>query len=220
MSNRIYGRDLSHHNWKQNLNLSDILYADGREAEFIILKATEGATYKDNRFTDWMNRIKDVAPSIVFGAYHYARPEKNNYVNEVDNFLLTVEPYIGDIILALDWEGLALTKGSQTWALDWLNSVYNNTGVKPLFYCQQSAVKNYHSIQLNDYGLWVARYSGNYGKIDPWEYPAMWQYSSTPYDMNVFYGTKEQLVKYTESKFWNKSVCPHGHTDCPFINRC
>ena len=42
-----------------------------------------------------------------------------------------ISGYIGEAILVLDYEGSAVYQGVG-WAKDWMDAVYNMTGVKPL----------------------------------------------------------------------------------------
>lgn len=181
----IKGYDFSHY----QVNT----YKKYNDADFIILKATEGVSYKDPQMAKMAEHFKDKP----LGFYHYAHPEKNTAKKEAAHFVKTVKPYL-PAVLALDWEQLALNCPI-SWAREWLDEVYRLTGIKPLFYVQSSYVpKCGEAIISGDYGLWVARYSKgmqspNVGKWGRW---TIWQYTSTPVDCDYFNGSIEQFKKY------------------------
>lgn len=168
--------------------------------DFVIIKASEGRSYKDPLMAAHAKEAEDVG--ALLGFYHYARPENNTYKEDADNFISRVRPYLGRCILALDWEGKALSC-SLDWALAWLKYVEQQTGVKPMFYCSISVCQYCKCIADNGNGLWVARYNNDPGKpnggrytISPWKFWAVHQYSSKPIDHDIFNGTKAQFKKY------------------------
>lgn len=166
------------------------------DIEFVICKATEGKDYQDYRF---QQHVVDAQLSgLITGAYHYARPDLNkDPMVEVENFLNVVGDYYRDnsMLLALDWEDKA-HNCDPNWALKWLQEVERATGVKPLFYTQYSRLSRYTAIAKADFGLWVAKYGNAPTAFQGWQFPAIWQYSSNPIDQDMFYGSKEQLLKY------------------------
>lgn len=160
---------------------------------FCMCKATEGMTYVDRTYWNKVNELKQFG--VLRGAYHYARPENNHPEDEANNFLSTIQFDGRPMLLALDWEDVALTC-SPNWALEWLEYVFEHTGIRPMFYCQQSAVSKCKIIADNDYGLWVARYKDVLGSVAPWQTYAIWQRRSGAVNGNTFNGTLEQLYKY------------------------
>lgn len=184
----IKGYDLSH--FQMNTYKK---YSDGA---FYILKASEGVTYKDPMMAKMAEYFgKQLKKPLGF--YHYAHPEKNSAKKEAAHFIKQVKDYL-PCVLALDWEQKALACDIK-WAREFLDIVYKETGIRPLFYCQSSYVSKAGSAIVDgNYGLWVARYSG--GKIPPvvgkWGRYAIWQYTSTPVDCDYFNGTVEQFKKY------------------------
>lgn len=191
MGEVIQGVDISHHNKIEAIKFS--------QYKFCMCKATEGKTFKDNKYQYHSDFL--LKSNVIIGAYHYARPENNNYKDEANNFIDSIRKFIHNtpVVLALDWEGTALNYGAD-WPLNWLEYVYHVTGIKPLFYVQNSHLLKYQNIADYDYGLWLAHWTdestmrkNNFGK---WKYPAMWQFTSKPYDINIFYGSAKQLIKY------------------------
>lgn len=156
---------------------------DVSDQDFVIVKATEGRTYTDPLFYKHItNAIKQ---NKLIGAYHYARPENNTAEEEAENFVSAIKQYIGNCLLALDWEGTALNYPVQ-WALDWLLEVERLTGVVPLIYCSESYVKNLKIIAENGNGLWCAKWSEPKPKCQPFSVLALWQHTNTPYDKDIF----------------------------------
>lgn len=198
------GIDISHWQGKSFFNkLHSLQKQIGADIEFVIMKATEGRTYADPMFHEYMKEVKD--RNLLAGAYHFARPDNGNSAEEeAANFVTTIRPYLNDaLLLALDWEGEAAKKSSEDWVLAWCNTVYDLTGIKPLVYCSISNVNRLPSVAAKNYGLWVARWTsaGTPGIIAPWKIWAIWQYTNTPVDIDIFNGNKIQWLKYcTASK--------------------
>lgn len=168
------------------------------EKQLVIIKATEGKSYKCKRTFTHYSRTTGIA-----GFYHYARPDLGNLPKEeADNFIETVKEcagYDAPVILALDWEGKSLDY-SPNWALEWCDYVYTVTGIKPLIYMSQSTCKSMKVFEGKDYGLWVARFNmkpGEPGDVSPWKTWAIHQYGVVDnIDRDVFNGSYEQLEKY------------------------
>lgn len=166
---------------------------DVSNQDFVIMKVTEGKTWQD---PVWRAHLaKCLEQNKIYGFYHYARPENNTPEEEVDNFLNTIGQHIGKCLMALDYEGVAHNVG-QKWALEWLTLVEKRTGIKPFFYTSQAYLKKYASVANCGYPLWVARYAEYVGNVDPFKDWKIWQTTSTPYDVDYFNGTIDELKKY------------------------
>lgn len=185
----IKGIDISHWNIPSRI--------DYDEPEFIIMKASEGSHYADPLMINHAGNA--VKRGKAIGFYHYARPELNNPKDEAENFLRQLHGFIGRSILALDWEGKALTHPIE-WAREWCDYITDKTGTRPLFYCQYSYTDKINLIREGNYGLWIARYNKDLtvktmkakdGK--PW---AIWQHTSVPLDRDIFNGSLKQFIKY------------------------
>lgn len=175
-------------------------YGDSVElghTDFMIVKATEGKTYNDPMFE--YHIAEAIRRGMLIGAYHYARPENNGAEVEAIHFVTRVKELnlIGRAILALDYEGVAHNYG-ETWALQFLNKVFELTGVRPLIYMGGSQVKKYPSVAKANYGLWVARWGSEPSQsyIKPWTVKALWQLRGAPLDLDYFYGTRQTWEKY------------------------
>jgi len=200
----ILGIDVSHHqgsiNWTQ-------VYNDGKT--FAYVKATEGYTYNDPRFTTNMDNGNSAG--VVMGAYHFARPDNNTAIHEANHFVSIAGNYIGNGYLppVLDLEDpdsnthldnhyspAQLT----TWVLDWLTEVENQTGVRPIIYTN-SHYAGYLQNSVNTYDLWIAKPDGsptapptNLGVWSDWKFKQYsWQGSvngiAGNVDLNSFHGS-------------------------------
>lgn len=195
--------------WQTGINLGK----DGVPADGVVIKATGGTGYVntdcDRAFQEAIKSGKKVA------VYHYAHEIgfQGTAEQEAEFFLQNVAGYIGKAILILDWE--SDNKHDVAWAKRWLDTVYEKTGIKPLFYTYTHMVNNYDfsSIGNADYGLWIANYLSD--KPQGYSQPAppisngfpltvMYQYTSSGklpgwggyLDLNVFYGTLEDWDLY------------------------
>lgn len=198
----MLGVDFSHHQWNKNVAKR----FNPSHADFVIIKATEGKTYVDPSMNDWLQLIADTrgesgAPFIFF--YHYARPENNKPQEEAIHFIETIEHHIGNCGIALDYEGEALkVEHSEAWAYTWLQLVQSATGnkAKPLFYTSAAYTKNYKHIAEAGFPLWVAHYDTVKPRVSAWDKPTMWQFTSKPFDMNIFFGSPSDMVSLIHSK--------------------
>lgn len=194
----LRGCDISHHNGDNAITRLKAEY--GNQIQFVIIKCSEGKTYTDPK---WDVNVSDaIKNKLLFGLYHYARPENGNTPEEeAENFLKKFNNYKGKCVPCLDWEDKALTfkfhpEERAEWAVRWLNYVYYKTGVRGLLYVQKSEVKNMKKVADGGYGLWVARWSKEVGNISPFPFWAIWQYTSTPLDLNYFNGNEDQFMAY------------------------
>ena len=122
------------------------------QADFIIFKATEGVGYTDPDCNPSYQEAK--AAGKLVGVYHFARPDGNDPISEANWFVSQIKGYIGEAILALDFETAPF---DPNWAKQWLDKVYELTGVRPLFYSYLSVLNSHDwSSVWGNYGLWLA----------------------------------------------------------------
>lgn len=187
----LKGIDISHHN-KYQYQHNEFSMDD---YDFIIMKATEGRTYVDPMMDEYMKEI--VAKEKKYGFYHFARPENNDPISEAKHFCDTIGTDGVGAILALDWESKAISYDLD-WALDWLRYVERVYNKKPLFYCSASFTSKLNPIYQNGNGLWVAHYTkADKPRVKAYPFYAIWQYTDSPLDKDVFNGNEEQWYKYT-----------------------
>ena len=189
---------------------------DVTKEDFVIVKATEGRTYTDPYFHQ--NIKKSLNANKLIGAYHYARPENNTPQEEAKNFVYEVKDYIGKCLLALDWEGVALSYPID-WAVEWLKEVERLTGVKPLIYCSASYVAKCSKVADNGNGIWVAKWSETAPKVKPtFSVMALWQYTSNPYDKDKFFGDASTWQKYCDINLSVKVEDDNASCCCEFCD--
>lgn len=205
----LKGIDIS--KWQAGIDLSSI------DTDFVICKATEGVGYTDKNCDDFYQKAKSLGKKL--GVYHFARPDLgNSAIDEADYFVKETKGYHKEAILVLDWESGNLK--NVTWAKQWLDRVYEKTGVKPVIYMSASVMSSadWSSVANADYGLWVANYGSNNGTADEsvfdryplryWSFYALWQYTSKGrlngyngnLDLNYFSGDKTAWDKYVGGK--------------------
>lgn len=214
MGKQLIGIDVSHHNSK----MADM--HDVNALDFVIMKASEGRSYRDRSLPVWLAHLND---NMLKGFYHFCRADlSNSPIDEAKNFLGAVEYALdGSALVALDIEAGALrVKNIDEWALVWCEYVYNHTGIKPLIYTSESETKRFKKCAEWGCGLWVAKWSNNNPKnIKPWKFWAIWQkannylISRVKVDLDVFNGTREQYLKYCEDLRHGKGE--NEHTDNP-----
>lgn len=201
----LKGIDIS--KWQAGIDLSKI------DTDFVICKATEGVGYTDKYCDKLYQQAKKLGKKL--GVYHFARPDLGNTATaEADWFVRETKGYHKEAMLILDWESGDL--GNVTWAKQWLDRVYQKTGVKPVIYMSASVMTSYNwsSVANADYGLWVANYGSNNGTaqesvfdrypLKHWSFYALWQYTSKGrlsgyngnLDLNFFTGDKSAWDKY------------------------
>lgn len=209
------GIDIS--NWQKGINVKSI------NADFIIVKATEGVEYIS---PDFKRQADDTLSSgKLLGVYHYANggdPKK-----EADFFINTIKSYIGKAIIVLDWEAGSnpeFGKSDKSWCEKFTNHVIDKTNIKPFIYIQQSSM---HKVQIG-LPLWVAQYADmnqtGY-QNNPWNEGsyacAIRQYSSCGrisgfngnLDINKAYISREQWLRYCGEKQTNHDVSKPSSPD-------
>lgn len=203
------GIDISHH--QQGIKLAAV------PCDFVIMKASQGTTFTDSQFSSFFATVLNLGKKA--GAYHFANG-KSTGTKEADHFLSVLKKNnaIGKCILVLDWESSALQKGP-SYALEWLNRVYSQTGIKPFIYMSKSVCRSYNWSQVAaaGYPLWMAQYANKTKtgyKANPWTdnkgYGAfsgytIFQYTSTG-RLSGYNADLDLDITYLTSKEWD-SYC-------------
>ncbi len=186
----LSGADISKHNGE--------IVTDG---DFVIVKATEGVGYVDPRFEE--NIQNAINNGQLAGVYHYARPDTGNMPTvEAEHFVKTIKPYLGKVMLVLDWEEEEAIDNT-VWVSAWMWQVYQMTGVRPVLYTSASVAESYDWTGISsEFDLWVACYVQDTadipnGEIKDYDLSAwrtiIWQYSTAnELDHNVSSLTAEE----------------------------
>lgn len=154
-SSTMNGIDISA--WQAGINIAAMT-----TTEFVIVKATQGTNYTNEYFKQHIDTA--LAAGKKIGAYHYANG--SGAVAEADYFVSVVKPYVGNIVLALDWEtGTDSSSKNAAWgdvsyAKQFLDRVKEKTGIAPLLYTSQNETdyRDWSSVANAGYKLWLAQY--------------------------------------------------------------
>ncbi|MFN8413480.1 MAG: GH25 family lysozyme [Anaerolineales bacterium] len=189
---------------------------------FMIAKATEGITYKDQTFPGNWSGAKPAG--LLRGAYHFFRcnvDAKKQADYFIDYVRATKDD--GELPPVLDLEtNDGMTKDKIVPAVKvWLDRVEAAFGKKPIIYSGQYFLQDYFSVAgggpptwAKDYPLWLAQYPTAYQEgMQPtlprgWFAWTIWQYTdkgvvngiNAKVDMNLFNGTLEDLYKFAGAK--------------------
>lgn len=174
---------------------------------FAYIRATEGVGFTDSQFAANMKGAKNAG--ILRGPYHYATPSANDAQSEAKYFCDTVEANggWGEMPPALDLEtesGLSSAE-LEKWVNDFHAYVAKRSGQKKLTYISPNFDRTKLDSLSIDGDLWIAEW-GVKAPVDLKNFSAwrFWQYSdkgsvngiSGRVDMDVFYGTPDELKKY------------------------
>lgn len=183
----ILGLDISR--YEPNVDWG-LIRAQG--VQFVIIKASEGTSYKDPMFaTHWANAKN---AGLIRGAYHYLRAGDDPNL-QAQSFLASVKLERGDLPPFLDLEGTyndgQTNEKFVSCAGTWLAKVAQATGRKPYVYSTGSFLNEHLSINskaptwAKNYGVWIANYLYTYveGVSRPveasgWPSWEFWQYTN------------------------------------------
>lgn len=191
-----YGIDISHYQgdiqWDSLMVLTDgsrrtirsmIAAKDIKPVSFVFIKATEGSSMKDRKFKEhWHQAQKRNIPK---GAYHFFRSSKNGKI-QARHFIKTVgEISADDLPPVLDIETIHKGCSHKTLndrALDWLETISEHYGRKPIVYSSASFFEDILSDEIKkNYPVWVAHYKTDRPRSEKWQ---IWQFT----DKAVVYG--------------------------------
>lgn len=173
-------------------------------AQAVIVKATQGTYYVNPK----CNHQWDLTGQLgkLRGLYHYAGG--GDPVAEAQYFIRNIKNYVGQGVLAVDWEeGQNTAWGNTNWVRQFVDEVHKETGVWPMIYVQASALDQVANC-ANDCALWVADYPR---QTNGWTLPDMnvpsgawstitgWQFTGDDMDRDIFY---------LDEAGWNKLANP------------
>ena len=190
----VWGLDVSHHQSTIDWNkLSE------NQPHFVFLKATEGATNQDNKYTENYVRARD--NNIPVGSYHFFT-YKSSGKEQAENFLSTVKFNKGDLPPVLDLEfsrRMPPAEKVRMELLDFIQTISQKLACFPIIYCNNK----YFRLYLAEYipekcKLWIVDY-----KAKPDGNWTFWQTSDKHkvpgikgyVDLNLFNGSKNNLAE-------------------------
>lgn len=132
-------------------------------ADFVIVKATEGASYTSSHFAAQWKSAKSNARHR--GAYHFARPEASSASSQAARFLDLVQPAPGESVW-LDLEASGLTQAqTNSWARAWGDYMRAHApGITSGVYLGSGYVSNNTGRDLSKHFArwWYPQYPGAY----------------------------------------------------------
>lgn len=213
------GIDVSHHQKEINWGaVRSVQYP--KPIKFVIMKATEGSSFKDKRFQDNWGKAREYG--LTRGAYHFYRPDADPY-EQAKNFITQVG-HLGneDMIPVIDLEKPCrscsdLMGPHFNYMKDlkiFVQQIKNHYGTKVLFYSGNSYYYNYIKGYFPDDYFWLARYSSNYKPHDLGEETVGWQFTDrmklqgidTSVDTNYFLAAQFENLKVGKSKKEHKGT--------------
>ena len=169
----IHGIDISHHQGKIDWEeLKDKGQINSSPIRFIMIKATEGATRVDERFSDNFYQARE--HGFTRGAYHFYSV-KSTARAQARFFISKVKLEYGDLPPVLDVEHKPKEQTDAEFrqsVLEWLRLVEEHYGVKPIIYTFYKFKTRYLSDAVfDDYPYWIAHYY-----VDSVAYQGAWKF--------------------------------------------
>lgn len=179
----VQGFDISHYQGTVDFKAA---YSSG--ARFVIIKATEGTTYKDPGFSSHYDGA--TAAKLIRGGYHFAHPDSGSGATQANFFLANGGGWTSDGITLpgmLDIEynpsgatcyGLSAAS-MVSWISDFVSTYHTKTGRYPLIYSTNdwwTTCTGNTSKFSSTCPLVLARYGSSPGTIPGgWPFQTIWQ---------------------------------------------
>ena len=176
---------------------------------FVYLKATEGATIKDETYS--VRTIEAERHGVLKGAYHFLH--LGSPIDEqIKNFVETANWTPGDMPPALDIEVVSEIKeyGKEFLVektLQWLRKIESTMHVRPIIYTRENIRNEYlNDDRLKKYDFWIAKYSEKGPANFDWH---LWQktdkgvlegYNAGRIDINLFKGDYASFIRFINNK--------------------
>ena len=194
----IHGIDISHYQGDVNWKMLEQTRQGQFPVQFILMKATEGGDYADNKFVANFDSAR--AHGFIRGAYHFYNP-KTDANKQADFFINSVKLEPGDLppVLDIEKKGRDVKKLQEDLKI-WLRKVENHYGVKPIIYASYKFKTKYLNDSVFDsYPYWIAHYY-----VDSVRYQGEWKFwqhtdvGTLPgidekVDLNIFNGSFSDL---------------------------
>ena len=145
--------------------------------DFVIIKATQGVSFISPDFQRQITQALSLGKYA--GVYHYANGAGVDI--EADHFIDVVRPYLGKVILCLDWENNKdkygnndnpkFAAGDYKYCEQLLVAIQKKTGITPFLYMSKSVARQYKWEVGRNFPFWCAQYK-NYNQTgyqtNPW----------------------------------------------------
>ena len=194
----VFGIDVSHHqgriDWDRVANQTDC----DRPLKFVMIKSTEGATFKDDNYAANIEGARRVG--LVCGSYLFFNPASDPAA-QAAFFIRNSSVQKGDFPPVVDVErhGESADKLRHDLRIC-LDSLERHYGVRPLIYTSYKFRQRYlDTPEFDGYTIWIARYyTDSPGENADWK---IWQFTDRGRvggigeytDLNVFNGTESEM---------------------------
>ena len=194
----VRGLDLSAHNG--NIDF-DLLARDS--IDFVMLKATEGTTFKDPKFHFNYMEARRAGIKAV-GAYHFFRFDTDGEMQAI-NFLNSIRGKTLDMPVVIDLEEWTNPKQLDTeeivGRIKTMIKILERNDFNVMFYTNKDGYRRFIQNRFDDYPLWICSFTNppldkNDGKWVIWQY-THWGWSeacTTNVDINTFNGSREEWL--------------------------
>ncbi len=181
---------------------------------FAVIKATEGTTYRDSKFSTNYSNAKRAG--LIRGAYHFALPNRSSGATQANYFISHGGGWSRDNhtlpgVLDIEYNPYGSTcygkshSAMRSWIASFVNRYHTRTGRWAIVYSTydwwRSCTGNSGSFSKDP--LWLARYASSPGTVPAgWHTWTCWQYTSSAsvpgiagkVDKNKFHGTAAGLL--------------------------
>lgn len=195
----VRGIDISAHNGQE----IDFEAVRRQGFRFVIIKASEGSSFKDRRF--YTNIARARRAGLKVGAYHFFRFDATGYAQAL-NFLHSLRGQRLDLPVVIDIEQWTNPAERTQRVLSTLYTFIRHLereGHRVMLYTNKDGWREYVEGRLVDFPLWIASMT-EFDKPRDW---TLWQYShrgrvegiSGAVDLNVYNGTVEEWEQWCAS---------------------
>ena len=190
--------------WQAGIDLAAVFAQNPLDG--IIVKSTEKTTYVNPYCDKWVQWC--IQHDKPWGFYHFLNG--SDPVAEARFFVQHTQNYFRDGVPVADYEGSIVAAYGTYYLKRFVETVFQETGVKPMIYCNlstiQADVNGFRSIASEGYPLWLAQWAGGVTNFQPhpWQQGSyapftkltMHQYSDCGklagyagnLDLDIFYG--------------------------------
>lgn len=170
----VIGIDVSHH--QKEIDWTKVKKWNGKKIEFVYVKATEGATYQDKKYS--FNFYQAKKQGIPVGSYHYFRTT-SSIEDQFKNFKKRVNKNEQDLLPLIDveerkeWDKNKFQKNLKKF----LTLIEEHYGVKPMLYSVNSFYNRNLAGHFDGYKMMIGRYGKNSPFMKTGQDWTIWQFS-------------------------------------------
>lgn len=155
--------------WQADINLDMVKRQNPLHG--IIVKSTESTSYVNPYCDKWVQWA--IREGLPWGFYHFLN--HHDPVEEAKYFIKHTENYFNDGVPIADYEGSIVANYGTLYLQRFVETVYHETGVKPMIYCNLSTIQSDTNgfRAISGYPLWLAQWASAKDQIGfnptPWQ---------------------------------------------------